>query len=323
MHAKKPEIAQEMDKTTKNFEDLPEKSSAKDGEEPAETLDELKDKAEKDKDKEARRSVKAEGDAPEVDKVDGKSDISQPMGDHVEEIDKGNTTTLVSPDTKKVAPSSELIQARLSRPRAALYQQVIGAGSAETELKKGNEDTLASPDTKEKADAESKIQEKRTKNLSQGVSVPATPTAISGSLGLALATLNHAQKEVIALRQQNVRLAKRLTAVKASWKWEEVKKVAFTMLKKGFFLEDPKTGSQRNWLQQKDAMIGEAKNMMRKPNEEIEGIKTLVARAPMPGRPVKEWTKRIAMPREGTVKSAIAARSAANPDEVTLETMFD
>lgn len=321
MHAKHPEIAEEMDKKT-DFENLPEKKSGGKDEEPPEKFDEMKDKAEKnEKDKEGRMKRKAEGEeSVEVDEASRPSDISQNVGDDVEEIDKGNKTTLVSPETKKVAPSTEFIQARLNRERSALYRRVMGVDSKQdVEVSKGNGDTLTSPETKGVADKEVKIQDDELKRQMQGVSVP----AITGSLSLALATLAQAQKEVAAQKEQNTRLYKRLAAVKANWKWEEVKKIAVSMLKKGFFLEAP-DGSQRNWVQQKNTMIVEARRMMKKSNEELEEVKSLIARALVPGTPVKQWTKTYAMPREGTVRMTVAQRSSSNPDEIAIgENLFE
>lgn len=291
--------------------------AAKEGMPKEEDLDDMKEKAEKnEKDKEGSMKKKSEGEpAPEVDETSRPSDISQAVGDDTNEIDKGNESTLVSPETKKVAPSTELIQARLNRERSALRRQVIGVDKEQDkEVSKGNEETLSSPETAEVSDKENKTQADNLKRQTQGISVPAE---ITGSLDLAKATILKAQKEVVTLRQQNVRLYKRLEAVKTAWKWEEIKKIAVTMLKKGFFLEAP-DGNQRNWVEQRNEMIAEAKRMLKKSNEELKEIKALVARAPIPNKPVKEWQKRIAMPREGTVRMPVASRSTQDPDEIAI-----
>jgi len=260
-----------------------------------------------------KRNAGNEDSAPETDQVDGTSDISQPVGDDVEEIEKGNLTTLVSPATEKVAPTgTELIQARLSRSRKALRNKVLGEGgnSQDADLAKGNTETLSSPETQQIADTEDLVQKKKLDFETQGVDAPAP---ITSELDMARRIISKFRQNDAFLRDQNERLFKRTEAYRKHIKWDSVKKIAFEMHRKGFFFHDGKR-VERNRMAQKQAMLVEAKSMMRMTLEELEERKELIARAPMPGRTIKEWERKIERPRDGSVKNAVAQSRSIDPD---------
>lgn len=256
--------------------------------------------------------------APEPDQADGASDISNPVGDAEEEIGKGNLTTLVSPATEKVAPPGELIQAgiKLSPERASLRRRVLGQSEdVESRMSQGTAATKASDETSQIAEQGKKEMEDKLKIETKGESAP---VPIVGSLDLAMKVIKRFAKNDRFLREVNERLFKRVEGMSRYYKWDVVKKIAAEMLRKGMFLADGK-GEQRNIPEQKKAAIRYARDMMRMTNDWIEDKKVTVAMVPEVARRAgKQWVRTVELPRDGSVKTAVAQRAAVDPDVAEL-----